>query len=43
MYLAESNMREGLSLLEKPGLGLPLISMDNQNWTIPENMTMLNS
>lgn len=41
LYLTESNMRKGLRLLDQPGLGLPLISMDNQNRTVPENTAQL--
>lgn len=39
LYLTESHMWKGLSLLEQPGFGLPLVSMDNQNWTIPGDTT----
>ena len=39
VYLAESNMWKRLSLLEQPGLGLSLISMNDQDWKIPENTT----
>lgn len=39
LYLAESNVRKRLSLLHQPGLGLPLVSMDDQNRTIPVNTT----
>lgn len=37
LYLAEPNMWIRLSLLHQPGLGLPLISVDDQNRTISVN------
>lgn len=32
-------MREWLSLLDQPGLRLPLVPVDDQDGTIPENKT----
>lgn len=39
LYLAEPNMWKSLSLLHQPGLGLPLVSMDDQDGTISINAT----
>lgn len=36
LYLAQFNMRKGLSLLDKPRFGLSFVSMDDENWTISE-------
>lgn len=36
-YLAEANVWERLALLKEPCLGLPLVSMDDQNRTTSEN------
>lgn len=41
LYLAEADMWIRCSLLEQPGLGLPLISVDNQKRTVPANATAI--